>query len=221
MLATRGSNAFSASSRERRYVFGMRDAVAILGWGSLVWCPGLLRITSRWRTDGPRLAIEFARISKDGRLTLVIYPGSPEQGTYWAVSGFGLDDSVENLRKREGTCSDRIHHLVRSNTPSPSMDVTVAASVQAWLQLHTEVIAAVWTGLPSNWPEKRGVPFTIDDAERYLVDDCGGDAAERAREYVCNAPPHIQTHVRERMRRRGWADNVLAPTLFEETSGES
>jgi hypothetical protein len=29
--------------------------------------------------------VEFARISEDGRLTLVIHPGSAEQQTYWAL----------------------------------------------------------------------------------------------------------------------------------------
>lgn len=48
-------------------------AIAILGWGSLIWCPGNLRIRGPWRHDGPVLPIEFARISADGRLTLVVH----------------------------------------------------------------------------------------------------------------------------------------------------
>src|SRR5437870_1628490 len=70
--------------------------IAVIGWGSLIWCPGCLRIKSRWHCDGPALPIEFARISGDKRLTLVIHPGSPEettpdQRTYWALS------ELENL----------------------------------------------------------------------------------------------------------------------------
>ncbi len=47
--------------------------IAVIGWGSLIWCPGSLRIKTKWRSEGPDLPIEFARISSDGRLTLVIH----------------------------------------------------------------------------------------------------------------------------------------------------
>jgi hypothetical protein len=57
--------------------------IAIVGWGSLIWCPGSLQIKSGWHRDGPPLPVEFARISGDGRLTLVIHPGSKEQQTLW------------------------------------------------------------------------------------------------------------------------------------------
>jgi hypothetical protein len=56
--------------------------IAVLGWGSLLWEQGVLRLASRWRTDGPWLPIEFARLSDRGRLTLVIHPESPAQQAY-------------------------------------------------------------------------------------------------------------------------------------------
>ena len=48
--------------------------IAILGWGSLLWQPKDLQFDKEigWSKNGPMLPIEFARISKDGRLTLVI-----------------------------------------------------------------------------------------------------------------------------------------------------
>src|SRR6266853_6170829 len=86
--------------------------ISVVGWGSLIWCPGCLRIKSRWHSDGPALPIEFARISRDKRLTLVIQSGSPEQRTYWALSEFGdLKVARENLQAREGTSSKHIHSL--------------------------------------------------------------------------------------------------------------
>jgi hypothetical protein len=46
--------------------------IAVLGWGSLIWQPRELRISLPiWKTDGPELPVEFARVSMDGRLTLV------------------------------------------------------------------------------------------------------------------------------------------------------
>jgi hypothetical protein len=42
----------------------------------------MLRISSRWKTDGPRLPLEFARVSLNGRLTLVLHEGNPPQQMY-------------------------------------------------------------------------------------------------------------------------------------------
>lgn len=91
--------------------------IIILGWGSLIWCPGGLRIKTRWHGDGPSLPIEFARISQDDRLTLVIQPGSAGQSTYWAVSEFtDLKEARQNLKTREKTKSSDIHHVLRDGT---------------------------------------------------------------------------------------------------------
>ncbi len=46
--------------------------IAYLGWGSLIWDPGMLPISGDWKPGGPVLPIEFSRISDNGRLTLVI-----------------------------------------------------------------------------------------------------------------------------------------------------
>lgn len=44
---------------------------ACLGLGSPIWNPGDL--SSDWMADGPYLPLEFARLSKDGRITLVVH----------------------------------------------------------------------------------------------------------------------------------------------------
>ena len=46
--------------------------IAILGWGSLIWNPRILKVAGDWTLDGPTLPIEFSRISDNDRLTLVI-----------------------------------------------------------------------------------------------------------------------------------------------------
>ena len=77
--------------------------VAIIGWGSLIWCPGSLRMLGHWRPDGPRLPVEFARISGGARLTLVIFPDARPQPTFWALSQLSEhEETVENLWIREG-----------------------------------------------------------------------------------------------------------------------
>ena len=50
--------------------------IAVLTWGSLVWERRELQAASDFVADGPLLPIEFCRISRDGRLTLVL-EGTP------------------------------------------------------------------------------------------------------------------------------------------------
>jgi hypothetical protein len=139
--------------------------IIILGWGSLIWCPGGLRIKTRWHGDGPSLPIEFARISQDDRLTLVIQPGSARQSTYWAVSEFmDLKEARQNLKTREKTKSSDIHHVLRDGTRAGDAPAGIAETIAAWMSQRGHIDAVVWTGLPSNWREKRGRDFAVDDA---------------------------------------------------------
>src|SRR6185437_8748825 len=82
---------------------------SVLGWGSIVWDPQGLSTIGDFELIGPRLPIEFCRISRDGRLTLVIDEafGVPCK-TYSARSSFGeLNAAIENLRFREKMPSEK------------------------------------------------------------------------------------------------------------------
>jgi hypothetical protein len=46
--------------------------IACIGWGSLIWDNGNLDSKGDWQNDGPMIPVEFARQSKNGRITLVI-----------------------------------------------------------------------------------------------------------------------------------------------------
>jgi len=195
--------------------------IAVIGWGSLIWCPGCLRLRSRWHLDGPRLPIEFARISRDGRLTLVIHDGSEEQKTLWALSEFeDLAEARANLKEREGCADSRVHSLIRGKMETVS--VGIQAKIRAWLEGMPDIEAAVWTALSDNWRDKRSRDFTPDDAVAYLgeLERSAQEAAQklaRAREYIRNAPSQIQTEVRRRMSSNAnWKDNELSKTLFED-----
>lgn len=198
--------------------------IAVIGWGSLIWCPGSLRIRSRWRTDGPVLPIEFARISDDGRLTLVIHSGSTPQPTYWALSELtDLEDARENVKEREG-CSLKAVPYFPNDDASLSIPPEVETELESWLASHEEVEVAMWTGLTTNWWEKRNRDFSPEDAVHYL-DEVRADRRltktyERSREYVQNAPPSIQTEVRKRMREKSWIDTKLSEVLFETNQGD-
>ena len=66
--------------------------IACIGWGSLIWNSGVLKIRNKWYEDGPILPIEFSRISDDGRVTLIIDKSGTPVRTLWALmtstSGF-------------------------------------------------------------------------------------------------------------------------------------
>jgi hypothetical protein len=89
-----------------------------------------------------------------------------------------------------------------------------------WLAQHQDVEAVLWTGLPSNWREKRGRDFSTEDAVNFLLElesdrDRATATYDRAREYVTNTPVVVDTAVRRAMRARGWDDVSLPSMLFE------
>jgi hypothetical protein len=194
----------------------MARQIAILGWGSLIWCPGSLLIKSAWHRDGPTLPIEFARVSNDGRLTLVIHPESPEQQTLWAAA-VSEDVNVvrKNLQQREGTSGGFIHSATADGQFSEGVSTVVRDAIAKWLKEHTENHGCVWTGLVSNWIDKRKTDFTVPLAIQYLK-DLPDESRALAREYIRNAPAQIQTAVRDAARAHlQWDDAELSSVLFE------
>jgi hypothetical protein len=195
--------------------------IAVIGWGSLIWCPGSLRIRTKWRVGGPMLPIEFARISDDGRLTLVIHPSSAPQLTYWALSEITeLASARRNLMEREGCLSlGAIHHFPLDNA-NPSIPPEVETELGKWLPTQPGIQAVIWTGLKTNWSERGRAEFSPEDAVRYLAElDAQRRQTratyDRAKEYVRNAPPSVQTKVRQLLHQEGWTDVKLSESLFE------
>jgi hypothetical protein len=194
--------------------------IAIIGWGSLIWCPGSLRIKTKWRKEGPALPIEFARISEDGRLTLVIHPDSAPQQTYWALSELTeLEAARRNLQEREGCPRSKIHSFPVGDADE-AIPRSVATELGTWLAKHENIDILIWTGLTTNWNEKFQRKFSAEDAVRYLEKlDAERNQTrvkyERAKEYLRNAPPSIRTEVRTKMRENGWTDTKLSDVLFD------
>ena len=183
-------------------------SIAVVGWGSLIWCPRELELDTGWRPDGPLLPIEFARKSGDGRVTLVITPGRQLVRTYWAESSLDTVEKVsENLRSREGTTSKWIHKY-------PGRDVD--GQIAAWADTHAEVTAVVWTGLEPTFP--------TDELESLVVaylNGLHGPWLSRAREYVEYAPAQVGTPVREAIERTlEWVRRDLPGRWFEAEAGE-
>ena len=187
--------------------------IAVIGWGSLIWCPGCLNIKSRWYTNGPKLPIEFSRVSKDGRLTLVITPKVDPVQTLWAVSTFeDVGQAAENLRKREGTSKAYIGQLAIGK---PSNRDTGSEAVSAWLR-EQNIEAAVWTTLPPKAPPNSDTPMNAQRAVDH-INGLDNDKRQRAEEYVRNTPEQIETKIRKRLREEfDWDNNPLSLDLLED-----
>jgi hypothetical protein len=170
--------------------------VAFLGWGSLYWNPGTLRVSGNWQSDGPRLPIEFARISRNGRPSLVIYEAYPDGRktedveVLW-VEAADIDSEAarKNLAYRENPDLERHENepdfperlagtaaLVRVSDPD-SPDEYVER-IKSWAR-PKGLDAVVWTALESNWDDSDHPPpepfrslvpqqFSCDSLKIYL-----------------------------------------------------
>ncbi len=192
--------------------------IGCIGWGSLLWDPRTLPMRGSFHDDGPRLPIEFSRVSLDGRVTLVVDPSAAPITTYWcelAVSGLG--EAVEALGMREkiepARRADWIGRLTQAGQSAPTgRDVTapneatssdVVGTIRDWLA-ERPFDAIVWTALPPRDPTGRfGWPT---DAE-LLAHLAGleGSARDRAEQYIRRAPAQTSTVRRSRFERAlGW-----------------
>jgi hypothetical protein len=181
--------------------------ISVLAWGSLVWDRRKLAIVGEFAPTGPRLPIEFCRVSRDGRLTLVIDEtfGKPCIA-YSAPSAFDdLDAAIENLRDREGmpnsrgvgfTIADRGRQSARAIERHPHAVKTITAWVKA-----NDLDAAIWTALGSNFAEKTRKPFSVDAAIRYL-ETRGDKMRDAGLAYIRQAPREVQTPLREAVKFR-------------------
>ena len=79
------------------------------------------------------------------------------------------------------------------------------ATIAAWATANG-YDAAIWTALASNFgePDKGGEPFSVTAAIRYLAKLEERDPAQfaRALDYICKAPPEIETPVRDEVKKR-------------------
>lgn len=174
-----------------------RANIAVLGWGSLIWDKRELAIIGEWEEGGPILPIEFSRISKDGRLTLVIDEtnGAPARTRYAHCDAISVNDAIENLRSRECLPSpERIGFVNLLGKTERASHATSRDRIKAWAEAG-KWDAVIWTGLPSNFHEKRGEPFNPRAALNYLI-NLSGEKKDRAVEYIRKAPAEVSTPFR-------------------------
>ena len=185
--------------RPREFTGLLKMKIAILGWGSLLWEPGAefeKWIELPWKNDGPKLAIEFSRISnsRNGALTLVIddVNGTPTNVAWCLSKRDRLEDAISDLQSREGTTAANIASV--SVADKPADPASLQNEIILWAT-KKKFDAVIWTALKSNFEGEAGKPFSVEEALAHLkgLDDIG---KARAAEYVRNAPRFVKTKLR-------------------------
>ena len=181
---------------------------AVLGWGSLIWDLENLapRVRLPWAMGaGPRLPMEFSRISAKRKMGLVVCL-DPDVGVPCPTHAIesvrdGLDDAIGDLALRERAPKVRIGGVCLASGAAQGREAIVYV-VRDWCRAAGWT-GAVWTDLLPNYAETRGEPFSIDRGVAYLR-TLTGDSLEEAVRYIENAPAATDTPLRRRLARDGW-----------------
>lgn len=182
--------------------------IAILGWGSLLWEGGAEfdKWHGNWAYDGPKLKIEFSRIShrRLGALTLVL---DNDQGTpttvAWCLSKRAtLEEALSDLRIRENATIAQIGRVIISPDIKPQKASDAADQIGTWARANN-LDAVIWTALGSNFREKTNHAFSVTAATEYL-NSLGAEAKVKAAEYIWRGPNFVMTPLRAAIEIEPW-----------------
>lgn len=165
--------------------------IAIAGWGSLIWQPKELNYSKEfgWKIDGAFLPIEFARISNNNRLTLVITPHGTEVQTLYTLSNSKtIDEAILDLAVREGCGKKNIGCYNKIKNEFSDINFPFKEKIKKWID-KTDFDAIIWTNLKENWQEK------TKDRIEYLK-SLKGETKNLAEEYIRKTPEQIRTEYR-------------------------
>lgn len=182
--------------------------IVCLGWGSLIWCQKQLPVRGSWHTDGPALPVEFARESRDRRITLVLCEGHAAIDVLWAELDVStLDDAKQALAVREGVNERNIANSIGYWTANGASRHLGAEAIGQWAS-QSQIAGIVWTALKPKIGEEYRVPRR-DEVIAHLgaLDGIARDAAE---EYIRVAPRQIATSYRSAIEQKfGWTPTGL------------
>ena len=169
--------------------------IACLGWGSLIWDPRELPIQPCWFDDGPLIQVEFARESKDGRITLVLEQAATPVRSLWAVMDTPeIAVAHEALRLREGVPLDsgnRIGSWSVGEAPP-----RLVLGLPEWAHARG-IQGVVWTDLPPKFDGKERTP--TEEEVLHHLGQLTGEQRICAEHYVRRAPKQIDTAYRRRI----------------------
>ncbi len=182
--------------------------IAILGWGSLLWDLDDLaaKVDGPWlRRAGPRLPMEFSRISPKRKMGLVLCL-DPADGTGCATHAIRSrrqdpEASRADLAARERAPLHRIGWADAEGRGESRLPEVIAA-VAGWCR-EAGWQAAVWTDLEPNFRETTGAGFSVPAGKDYLR-GLGAESLPEAVRYIRNAPPTTRTKLRRSLAVDPW-----------------
>lgn len=186
---------------------GAQHRYAVLGWGSLIWDLDTLapHVRLPWAMQaGPRLPMEFSRVSAKRRMGLVVCldpAGAPCPTHVIASMRDNLAEAVDDLARRERAPRHRIGGLCLVTGVTHGREA-IAAVVRGWCR-EAGWTGAVWTDLLPNYADLLGEPFTIERGIAYLRTLAGENLDEAVR-YIENAPSTTDTALRRRLAADPW-----------------
>jgi len=168
--------------------------IACLGWGSLVWDPRDLPIQRYWFEDGPLVPVEFARVSNNGRLTLVVTEGVRLVRVLWAIMETDkLQEAKLELCRREKIPEQRTDLIGDWSKGEPNN--TKIRNIAEWAN-SKGISSVIWTDLP---PKFNGANGNIPSEENVIdyLGSLNGKVKRDAGEYIKKAPKQIDTQYRK------------------------
>lgn len=164
--------------------------IACLGWGSLIWKPGLLPVSPEWRSDGPLLPVEFARVSDGGELATCLSADAQPLPVLWCLLGTDcLTEASDALRVREGIPAERC-----DGTGTIVVHGAGEGVLASWAR-SVQVDAVIWTALPPRSADTEGRIPSREEALQYLL-NLTGEEREHAMDYLRRVPAQIDTPYR-------------------------
>jgi hypothetical protein len=165
--------------------------IACLGWGSLVWDPRSLPAQRQWFTDGPLVHVEFARKSKDGRITLVLEATANPVRSLWTIMDLSdLNAARKALSEREGSGLGDIAYWSNKK----QSESTLIIDLPQWTQSRG-VDSVVWTALLPQFTNANDGTPTCKRIIEYLA-GLTGSVRDNAERYIRMTPRQIDTKYR-------------------------
>lgn len=188
----------------------LEGRIAVIGWGSLIWDLDDLapRVSGDWLMGGgPRLPLEFSRISPKRLMSLVVVTdpdhGAPCETHAIASIRDDIHAASADLQARErARRPDQIGAVCLRTGLTRASDPRTGALVTEWCAA-IGATGAVWTDLPRNFAEVTGQPFDVTSGIAYLR---GLPEAQLAAavEYITLAPTGTATPLRGALEGEDW-----------------
>jgi len=184
-------------------------STAIIAYGSLIWDEECLaeHISGGWaRGAGPRLPVEFSRISpkRAGALVLVVDERAPAPVATSVTTSrrAHMEQAAQDLARRERAPLEAIG-MARKGGQTYNCPAAVGKAVLDWLDGQEQFEAAIWTNLPRNFRAETGRAFSHEAGLDWLK-SLPPESLKEAWRYITYAPEETATPFRRFLQGDNW-----------------